>query len=183
MKVLIMNCSPVRNGATAEIVHQIKNNAPDNYTIKDICIDDYTIQYCRGCKTCYKTAKCIINDGVTDILTEFSEAETIILVAPSYWADVPGQFKSFIDRCTPFCNTHEPHASIGTGKRGVSIVLRTGSNVSECNRLISSIEHFFGHMEIDAIGNLSLCETMNKEDVIHKSSLITSMCKKTIFTD
>lgn len=55
VKVLVMNCSLVRNGATAEIVN------------------------------------------------------IVISVSPSYWADIPGQFKVFIDRCTPWCNTHEPH--------------------------------------------------------------------------
>ena len=47
----------------------------------------------------------------------------IVSVAPSYWADVPGQFKAFIDRCTPWSNTHEPHASLGGGKRGGAMEL------------------------------------------------------------
>ena len=76
MKVLIMNCSPVRNGATAEI------------------------------------------------------ANIVISVSPSYWADVPGQFKSFIDRCTPWCNTHEPHAKISSGR----FHLKMG--FAEVNRII-----------------------------------------------
>ena len=37
-------------------------------------------------------------------------------MSPSYWADIPGQFKVFIDRCTPWCNTHEPHAKISSGR-------------------------------------------------------------------
>ena len=51
----------------------------------------------------------------------FSEENRIPLISrdiitPSYWADIPGQFKAFIDRCTPWCNTHEPHATIKPGK-------------------------------------------------------------------
>ena len=37
-------------------------------------------------------------------------------MSPLYWADIPGQFKAFIDRCTPWCNTHEPHAKISSGR-------------------------------------------------------------------
>ena len=74
------------------------------------------------------------------LIKEFEKADIIISVAPSYWADVPGQFKAYIDRCTPWCNTHEPHASLSKGKKGYSIVLRTGPNMKECERLISTIE-------------------------------------------
>ena len=45
-------------------------------------------------------------------------------VSPSYWADIPGQFKVFIDRCTPWCNTHEPHAKISSGKKGYVISIK-----------------------------------------------------------
>jgi len=52
---------------------------------------------------------------------------------------VPGQFKAFIDRCTPWCNTHEPHATIGAGKKGYAVTLRTGPSMRECLRLVESI--------------------------------------------
>ena len=45
-------------------------------------------------------------------MAEFEAADVIISVSPSYWADVPGQFKAFIDRCTPWSNTHEPHKAL-----------------------------------------------------------------------
>ena len=123
MNALIMNCSPVRNGATAEIVN-------------------------------------------------------IICVAPSYWADIPGQFKAFIDRCTPWCNTHEPHAAISSGKKGYSIALRTGPNMRECNRIIESIEHFYGHMEIECCDRLGLCSIECKEDVEKRKTEIIEFCNK-----
>ncbi|WP_334303709.1 hypothetical protein [Butyrivibrio fibrisolvens] len=47
----------------------------------------------------------------------------MVSVSPSYWADIPGQYKAFIDRCTPWCDTHEPHASIKEGKRDTQLLL------------------------------------------------------------
>ncbi|MDD6811002.1 MAG: NAD(P)H-dependent oxidoreductase [Lachnospiraceae bacterium] len=105
LKALVMNCSPVRNGATAEIVN-----------IVSACLEK-------------------------DMIQEVS-------VSPSYWADIPGQFKAFIDRCTPWCNTHEPHAVISSGKKGYAIALRTGPGMQECNRIVESIEYFYGQKEI-----------------------------------
>ena len=44
MKVLVMNCSPVRNGATAEIVNIVTARLEKKHDVKNICIDDYDIE-------------------------------------------------------------------------------------------------------------------------------------------
>ena len=43
MNALIMNCSPVRNGATAEIVNIVCNCLKEKYDVNSICIDDFKI--------------------------------------------------------------------------------------------------------------------------------------------
>ena len=47
MKVLVMNCSPVRNGATAEIVNIVTDCLEKKHDVKNICIDDYDIKFCK----------------------------------------------------------------------------------------------------------------------------------------
>ncbi len=165
MKALIMNCSPVKNGATAEIAAVVADCLKERYEIRNVCIDDYKFGFCKGCRTCHNTAKCVQQDDVEQVIAQYEWADIIVSVSPSYWADVPGQFKAFIDRCTPWCNTHEPHASIGSGKKGYAIALRTGPSMRECNRIIESIEHFYRHMEIECCGSLGLCSVEYKEDV------------------
>jgi multimeric flavodoxin WrbA len=180
--VLLINCSPVRDGATAEIVEKVMNYLSDKHTIKTICIDDYDIKFCKGCKSCYINAKCIYNDDIFSIMKEFELADIIISVAPSYWADIPGQFKAFIDRCTPWCNTHEPHSTIGKGKKGYTIALRTGANEKECKRIVENIEHFYGHLEIEAINKLCLCSVKNKVDVEARTHEIKDFCNQVILS-
>ena len=180
MKALIINCSPVRTGATAEIVKLVHDQLSAKYSAKSICIDDYSYMFCRGCRSCHDTAKCVLGDAavIESIMSEFDEADIIVSVSPSYWADIPGQFKAFIDRCTPWCNTHEPHASIKPGKKGYTIALRTGQNMAECERIIGSIEHFYGHLEIETAGHLGLTSVEYKADVEAKKQEITEFCKK-----
>lgn len=178
MNTLVMNCSPVRNGATAEIVNLVSACLRDRYEVKTICIDDFDIRFCKGCRTCHNTAKCIQHDDVDIVLNQFEWADIIIAVAPSYWADVPGQFKVFIDRCTPWCNTHEPHATISDGKKGYTIALRTGPSMRECNRIIESIEHFYGHLEIECCDSLGLCSVENKAAVEPRKCEIIEFCNK-----
>ena len=178
MKALIINCSPVRTGATAEIVKIIADELSSRYDTKCICIDDYKFFFCRGCRACHKTASCVMSDAqvIRDIMNEFDNADIIVSVAPSYWADIPGQFKSFIDRVTPWCNTHEPHAAIKPGKKGYAVALRTGPNMPECERLIGSIEHFYGHLEIECSGHLGLTSIEYKEQVGPRRQEIIDFC-------
>lgn len=177
MKALIINCSPVRTGATAEIVRIAEGQLSARYDTKSICIDDYSFEFCKGCRTCHKTARCVMDDDVNRIMDELDAADVIVSVAPSYWADIPGQFKAFIDRCTPWCDTHEPHATIREGKRGYAVALRTGPGMHECDRIIQSIEHFYGHLHIACIGHLGLTSIEFKENVEGRWQEIEEFCK------
>lgn len=178
MNALVINCSPVRTGATAEIVHIVSGYLKDKYDVKNICIDDFSISFCKGCRSCHSTAKCIQHDDVDIIMQYYEWADIIVSVAPSYWADIPGQFKVFIDRCTPWCNTHEPHAKLSGGKKGYTIALRTGPGMPECERIIGSIEHFYGHLEIESCGRLGLCSVEYKEAVAGRIGEIREFCNK-----
>ena len=178
MNALIINCSPVRNGATAEIANIIAQQLSLRYSTKSICIDDYSFSFCKGCRSCHATAKCVQQDDIDIMMNEFDIADIIVCVSPSYWADIPGQFKAFIDRCTPWCNTHEPHAALKSGKKGYSVALRTGPNMRECERIIGSIEHFYGHLEIECCGSLGLCSIEYKEAVAPRINEMISFCEK-----
>ena len=180
MKALVVNCSPVRNGATAEIVRIVSEQLSGRMEVKRICIDDYRFAFCKGCRSCHLSAKCVMEDDVPAVMQEFDRADIIVCVSPSYWADIPGQFKAFIDRCTPWCNTHEPHAGIAAGKRGYSIALRTGPGMQECERIIRSLEHFYGHLEIVPSGHLGLCSVENREDVLPRMQEIADFCGRII---
>ena len=174
---LVINCSPVRTGATAEIARIVAERLSAGYATKSVCIDDYHFGYCRGCRSCHATAECVQHDDVDLLMGEFAQADVVVSVSPSYWADIPGQFKAFIDRCTPWCNTHEPHKTIPSGKRGYAIALRTGPGMKECERVIASIEHFYGHLEIECCGSLGLCSVEYKEEVAGRREEIIAFCE------
>ncbi|MBO4478240.1 MAG: flavodoxin family protein [Lachnospiraceae bacterium] len=178
MRALVINCSPVRTGATAEIGRIVSEELAGRYEVKFVCIDDYAFSFCKGCRRCHVTAECVRQDDVDILMKEFELADVIVCVSPSYWADVPGQFKAFIDRCTPWCNTHEPHKTIPSGKKGYAIALRTGPNIAECNRIIGTIEHFYGHLEVECCGGLGLTSVEYKENVEPRTQEIKEFCAK-----
>ncbi len=174
--VLVINCSPVRTGATAFIAGIVAERLSTTCEVRSVCIDDYRIAWCRGCRSCHATAKCVQRDDADILMGEFDRAEIIVCVSPSYWADVPGQFKAFIDRCTPWCDTHTPHAALRPGKRGYAIALRTGPGVRECERVAATIEHFFGHLGIERRGRLGLCGVESRGDAEARRDEILAFC-------
>lgn len=178
MRIVVMNCSPVRTGATAEIARLVSEQLAKTHQVKSICIDDYRFAFCKGCRSCHKTARCVLQDDVDVIMGEYEWADGIISVAPSYWADIPGQFKAFIDRCTPWCDTHEPHAALSQGKKGYVVALRTGPSRGECDRIIGSIQHFYGHLGIACVDSLGLCKVEQKDDVLERTEEIVDFCKR-----
>lgn len=46
----------------------------------------------------------------------------------------------------------------------------------ECNKIIESIEHFYGHLEIATCGSLGLCSIENKMDVQKRVNEIEKFC-------
>jgi len=47
MNALIVNCSPVRNSATAEIAGIIARQLSEYFAVQSVCIDDYRFAFCR----------------------------------------------------------------------------------------------------------------------------------------
>lgn len=178
MNILIVNCSPVRSGATAAIAAEVCDCVSAGNEVRSVCIDDYDIKLCRGCRSCHTTAKCFQDDDVAALMENYAWADKIVAVSPSYWADVPGQFKVFIDRCTPWCDTHEPHAELPAGKQGYTIALRTGPGMAECQRIIATIEHFHGHLHIASRAKLGLCGVACREDAEGRKEEIRTFCRK-----
>ncbi len=177
MNALIMNCSPVRDGATAEVCGIIVRQLSEHFAVRSVCIDDYHFAFCKGCRSCHMTATCVMYDDVGRLMEEFERADIIVCVSPSYWADVPGQFKAFIDRCTPWCNTHEPHAVLSPGKKGFAVALRTGPGMKECERIICTMEHFYGHLEIECCRGLGLCGVEYRNAVEARREEIEAFCQ------
>ena len=177
MNALIINASPVRDGATAEIVRVAADALRSRFDVRALCIDDFAIGMCRGCRSCHRTGACVQSDGAQVLMAAFEAADAIVCVSPAYWMDVPAQFKAFIDRCTPWCDAHEPHAALSPGKSGYVIALRTGPGPRDCQRVIETVEHFYGHLGIARAGRLALTGIEGRADIAPRVPDILEFCE------
>ena len=50
--------------------------------------------------------------------------------------------------------------------------------MKECERLIYTIEHFYGHLEIEAAGRLGFVQVENKADLQKHRGEIAVFCEK-----
>ena len=158
MKVLLLNASPKDTGATQEIARIVQSALPKGIQSEILPMKDVEFSLCIGCKRCYETGDCFRRDGVQDLLHKIDAADAVVIVCPSWWADVPAQFKGFIDRCTPYADTapDNGHFRLHKGIRCYGIALRAGTRTAECDHILQCIEHYFGHMGIQNEQGLSL---------------------------
>ena len=100
MKIIIVNGSHRKNGATAQILQEIYEQLkkyPD-VDVQFYHVSDMELKYCVGCSSCYKTGVCIYKDDAEKLSLEMENANGVILGSPTYASNVSGQMKVIIDR-------------------------------------------------------------------------------------
>lgn len=100
MKITIINGSPRKNGATAKLLKRMASYLEQKPDIDVIYIDlvDYSLQYCTGCMSCYRSGLCHLKDEVEEINKSVSESKGLIIGSPTYSSSMPGLLKTYIDR-------------------------------------------------------------------------------------
>lgn len=66
-----------------------------------ITLKDKDIRFCRGCLSCHRTGKCIIQDDVAPIMDAVLHADVVVWATPIYYFEMSGQMKTLIDRMNP----------------------------------------------------------------------------------
>ncbi len=180
MRVLLFNTSPKNYGATQEILNIMKNQLPSDFDVQEVCLGNVNISYCLGCKSCYDACDCVQNDDMETLIEKIDTADILVIAAPSYWADIPGQFKVFIDRCTVYNDTNQnpKHKVLKAGKKCYGIALRTGLRPIECEHIIETISHWCGHMKINMIDSAYFCDIKSKDDVVNITDEIRAKASK-----
>ncbi|MDR1688921.1 MAG: flavodoxin family protein [Clostridiales bacterium] len=101
MNILIINGSPKgENSNSMNLTRAFLNGAlwPDAEVVTSA-----GIKPCSGCFACWNktTGKCVLNDGMAEILSKLVAADVVIWSFPLYYFGVPGGLKNLIDRQLP----------------------------------------------------------------------------------
>lgn len=178
MKITLINGSARDNGSCAFILDRIAEVFDKNSDeILKYNISKMKIKYCIGCKSCYENGKCVHNDDVEMIVKDILSSDYVVIAVPSYWADVPGQMKTFIDRNTPFGDTNDNRVLKAKKEiNGIGIAVRAGKTERENEIILDFIDHYYGHLGIKPLKRFSLTEVNELKDLAKKEKIIKEMC-------
>lgn len=101
MHISILNGSPRTNGATASLLKKAKEilSSKSNISVDYFDLASFEMQFCKGCITCYRTGKCIIqNDGIEELSIKIRNSDGIIIGTPTNGSNVSPILKNFMDR-------------------------------------------------------------------------------------
>jgi len=99
MKVLGIVGSLRKHGNTDTLVDRaLKAVSSDQIETKKIYLSDYDFSDCIGCQRCKDCFECAVKDGMQEIYHELEDADAIILGSPTYFYNVTGLTKNFLDR-------------------------------------------------------------------------------------
>jgi multimeric flavodoxin WrbA len=123
VKILGIVGTPIKNGNCQYFLEQALQVAESIGHVETelIHLKDYRIDYCIGCEGCLRSVhkmqkkvgfdivpvpiegyNCTIKDDMEILHQKMLDADGILLAAPVYIASIPGQVKTFIDRCRTF---------------------------------------------------------------------------------
>ena len=100
MNILIINGSPRKKGLIAQMLDIMREDAEQRGDkVQTVYSNDLSIKPCIGCMACRTKGKCsIAEDDSQRVLKMIQEADVVIMGAPCYWGNIPGQMKVLFDR-------------------------------------------------------------------------------------
>ncbi|MBF4692154.1 flavodoxin family protein [Fusibacter ferrireducens] len=166
MKALCIIGSPRKKGCTEKIVSAMaKGMSEKGIETKIIFISDLNIKYCIGCMKCLSTQRCVLSDDVGGLMNELMDSDIILVASPSYWGDITGQLKVFIDRNTPYGKSCDNGSCVPPNKVGIAVALRAGESKDENQHILGTLNNYYRHLNIRPIDSYTVEGVTEREDL------------------
>ena len=100
MNLLIINGSPRKKGLISQMLHIFHEQAiASGIEVTEVYANDLQIKPCMGCMVCRTKNACVLpEDDAQRVLALIQQADAIVIGAPCYWGNIPGQLKLLFDR-------------------------------------------------------------------------------------
>ena len=142
-------CGSPRKGNTETILKTILESAKEKGAEYELLLlKDIKMNHCAGCSVCNDTRECVIVDDMGEIIKKVEEADLILFGSPTYFDDVSGIMKDFIDRLHP-----EYKKKALKGKKFAIAVIGLADEES-VGRTAETIKIFGELMEMDFVGQI-----------------------------
>ena len=100
MKILIINGSPRKKGLISQMLDIMRQEAEQRGDeVQMVYTNDLAVKPCTGCMACRTKLKCsMAEDDSQRVLRMMRDSDAVIMGAPCYWGNIPGQMKLLFDR-------------------------------------------------------------------------------------
>lgn len=100
MNTVIINASPRKKGLVSQMLDIIREGAQRHGdAVETVYVNDLVVKPCIGCMACRTKGECLYSkDDSQRVLQMLRNADNIIIGAPCYWGNIPGQLKLLFDR-------------------------------------------------------------------------------------
>ena len=148
MQVVGISGSMRKDGNTALLVRLVLDQVKAaGIKAQYITLADKVIKPCIGCENCKEERSCIVkNDDWHRIIEKVLGCEVLVLGAPTYYYDINGQTKNFIDRT--YSLYHERRLA---GRRAVGVAVYADKGG---RRTLQTMEGFFSSHVFSYLGGV-----------------------------
>ena len=100
MNILIINGSPRIHGNISAMLDAIREEAEQRGAeVTTVLASRLQVKPCTGCMTCRETHHCVLpEDDAQCVLAVIKSCDVLVVGAPCYWGNMPGQLKIIFDR-------------------------------------------------------------------------------------
>ena len=161
--------------------------------VTEVYANDLQIKPCMGCMACRSKRHCVLpEDDAQRVLTLIQQADAIVIGAPCYWGNIPGQLKLLFDRIVYGMMRDTPRSPepLMKGKRLVCISTSTTPfpfnilmNQSRgAIRALREIGRFSGWKIVDTIerGGTATRPQLSPRDISKCHKAFRKLCATTI---
>ncbi len=148
MQVLGISGSMRKKGNTSILVREILSRCEESgIQTEFISLASRKILPCLGCEKCKKKKWCVIrDDDWNEVMQKVLKCDVLVIGSPTYYFDVCGHLKNFIDRT--YSLYHDRKLA---GKKGVAVAVHANKGA---NRTIQTLEGFLSTHEFSSLGSV-----------------------------
>lgn len=142
----------------AKKLNDVLSTTIKNIEIEIIELSKLNIEYCTGCRTCFKNNFCIYDgiDDVSGIEQKIKYSDVVFFFSSVYLHNIPGKFKSLIDRIS-----YKTHILEYSGKIGFTITSSFSNGEDIVSLYLSKFQTSLG---IKNYGNYKFVEDRNNSN-------------------
>ena len=176
MKILALNGSPRKKGATARLLEAFCHAAAKNgHQAEVVHLGEMKINHCLSCNACQekKVEYCVHKDDLTKFFPTLFSADMLVFGSPVYFGQISGQLKVFIDRLFTCIADHSTFSIRFIDGKKVGAILTSGSPAPVNAYITEYLKYWLGtFMKMKWVGGIRIGDLMTDKALDAKPEAI-----------